>query len=194
MHLANQESQRLNLEFISPEIILLGLIKEGSGMAAHVLRSFGIDLRRVRFLVEKDLSLDFNKQPDSVVMGKLPHTPEAKQLIQFACDESKSLGHNYVGTEHLLLGYLRQKETNSESAHVFIHLGLHIEAVRAAIMELLGEKTVPVDLIAASAAVPKRSVFMMAHRLPPDSPIMAISWSERSKTWFRATRPCAASM
>ena len=102
MQLANQEAQRFNHEYIGTEHVLLGLVKEGSGVAANVLKNLDVDLRKIRLEVEKIVQAG----PDMVTMGKLPQTPRAKKVIEYAMEEARNLNHNYVGTEHLLLGLL----------------------------------------------------------------------------------------
>lgn len=109
MQLANQEAQRLSHEYIGTEHVLIGLIKEGSGVAAKALDNLGIDLRTVRLEVEKLMEKRESK-PEEVILGKLPHTPRTKQLIEHAMQAARRLGHNYVGTEHLLLGMLCVEE------------------------------------------------------------------------------------
>src|SRR6185369_15631316 len=99
MQLANQEAQRFNHEYVGTEHILLGLVKEGSGVAARVLMRLGVDLRGVRLEVEAVVQ----SGPDMVTMGKLPRTPRAKRVIEYSIEEARNLDHNYVGTEHLLL-------------------------------------------------------------------------------------------
>ena len=106
MGLANQEAQRFNHESIGTEHILLGLIKEGSGIAANVLRNLGVDLKIVRMEIEKKVPAGH----DLISMGRLPFTPRAKKVIELAIEEARALGHNYVGTEHLLLGLVRESE------------------------------------------------------------------------------------
>lgn len=132
MALANQEAQRWNHEYIGTEHILLGLVKEGSGVGSSVLRNLGIDLRKVRLEVEKLVK----RGPEMVTMGKLPQTPRAKRVIEFAVEEARRLNHNYVGTEHLLLGLLR--ETDGVAAAVLMNLGLKLEDVRDEVLNLLG--------------------------------------------------------
>src|SRR5437016_45508 len=105
MHLANQEAQRFCHEHIGTEHILLGLVKENSGVAANVLQNLNIDLRTVRLEVEKIVQA----AADAVPSKKLPQTPRAKKVIEYALEESRKLNHNYVGTEHLLLGLLREE-------------------------------------------------------------------------------------
>ncbi|MBO0699405.1 MAG: NDP-hexose 4-ketoreductase, partial [Zavarzinella sp.] len=108
MQLANQEAQRFHHEYIGTEHMLLGVIKEGSGVAANVLQNLGIDLRKVRSEVEKIVQT--GPGGDQTVLGKLPHTPRAKKVIEYSIEEARSLNHNYVGTEHLLLGLLREQD------------------------------------------------------------------------------------
>jgi ATP-dependent Clp protease ATP-binding subunit ClpC len=132
MALANQEAQRFNHEYIGTEHILLGLVKEGSGVGANVLKNLDIDLRKVRLEVEKLVK----SGPEMVTMGKLPQTPRAKKVIEYAIEEARNLNHNYVGTEHLLLGLLR--EHDGVAAQVLLNLGLKLEEVREEVLNLLG--------------------------------------------------------
>ena len=135
MALANQEAQRFNHEYIGTEHILLGLVKEGSGVGANVLKNLDIDLRKVRLEVEKLVK----SGPDMVTMGKLPQTPRAKKVIEYAIEEARNLNHNYVGTEHLLLGLLR--EHDGVAAQVLMNLGLKLEEVREEVLNLLGAES-----------------------------------------------------
>ena len=132
MQLANQEAQRFNHEYIGTEHVLLGLIKEGSGVAANVLKNLDVDLRKIRLEVEKLVQ----SGPEIVSMGKLPQTPRAKKVIEYSMDEARNLGHNYVGTEHILLGLLREQE--GVAAQVLMNLGLKLEDVREEVLNLLG--------------------------------------------------------
>ncbi len=132
MALANQEAQRFNHEYIGTEHVLLGLVKEGSGVGANVLKNLDVDLRKVRLEVEKLVK----SGPDMVTMGKLPQTPRAKKVIEYAIEEARDLNHNYVGTEHLLLGLLREHE--GVAAQVLMNLGLKLEEVREEVLNLLG--------------------------------------------------------
>lgn len=132
MQLANQEAQRFNHEYIGTEHILLGLVKEGSGVAANVLKNLDVDLRKIRIEVEKIVQTG----PDMVTMGKLPQTPRAKKVIEYAMEEARNLNHNYVGTEHLLLGLLREQE--GVAAQVLMNLGLKLDDVRDEVLNLLG--------------------------------------------------------
>ncbi len=132
MQLANQEAQRFNHEYIGTEHVLLGLVKEGSGVAANVLKNLNVDLRKIRMEVEKIVQTG----PDMVTMGKLPQTPRAKKVIEYAMEEARNLNHNYVGTEHLLLGLLREQE--GVAAQVLMNLGLKLDDVREEVLSLLG--------------------------------------------------------
>src|SRR5262247_1375108 len=134
MQLANQEAQRLNHEYIGTEHILLGLVKEGSGVAANVLKNLDIDLRKIRLEVEK--IVQHGPGGEQVVMGRLPHTPRAKKVVDYSIEEARNLNHNYVGTEHLLLGLLREQE--GVAAQVLMNLGLRLEDVREEVLNLLG--------------------------------------------------------
>jgi ATP-dependent Clp protease ATP-binding subunit ClpC len=132
MQLANQEAQRFNHEHIGTEHILLGLVKEGSGVAANVLKNLDVDLRKIRQEVEKLVQ----PGPDVVHMGRLPHTPRAKKVTEYAIEEARALNHNYVGTEHLLLGLLREQE--GVAAQVLMNLTIKLEDVREEVLNLLG--------------------------------------------------------
>ncbi|MBN2132893.1 MAG: ATP-dependent Clp protease ATP-binding subunit, partial [Sedimentisphaerales bacterium] len=132
MALANQEAQRFNHEYIGTEHILLGLVKEGSGVGATVLKNLDVDIKKLRLEIEKLVK----SGPDMVTMGKLPQTPRAKKVIEYAIEEARSLNHNYVGTEHILLGLLR--ENDGIAAQVLMNLGLKLEDVRQEVLNLLG--------------------------------------------------------
>lgn len=132
MQLANQEAQRFNHEYIGTEHILLGLVKEGSGVAANVLKNLDVDLRKIRLEVEKLVQ----SGPEMVTIGKLPQTPRAKKVIEYSMEEARNLNHNYVGTEHVLLGLLREQE--GVAAQVLMNLGLKLDDVREEVLNLLG--------------------------------------------------------
>src|SRR5207249_1814307 len=133
MQLANQEAQRFNHECIGTEHILLGLVKEGSGVAANLLKNLDIDHRTIRLEVEKIVQIG----PNPVAAGKLPQTPHAKMAIKFAIEEAHNLGHNYVGTEHLLLGLLREQE--AVAGQVLLSLGVKLQEAREELGNLLGQ-------------------------------------------------------
>ena len=132
MTLARQEAQKLNNDYIGTEHILLGLVQEGSGVAAQVLKNLDVDLRKVRAEVERLV-----EHGTSPVSGtQLPFTPRAKRVLELALEEAQNLGHNYIGTEHLLLGLIR--ESDGPAAHVLQNLGVKPEDVREEVIELLG--------------------------------------------------------
>jgi ATP-dependent Clp protease ATP-binding subunit ClpC len=135
MQLANQEAQRFNHEYVGTEHILLGLVKEGSGVAANVLKNLDIDPRKIRLEVEKIVQAG----PDVVSMGKLAQTPRAKKVIEYSIEEARNLNHNYLGTEHLLLGLLREQE--GMATQVLMYLGLKLEDVREEVLTLVGVGT-----------------------------------------------------
>jgi len=132
MQLANQEAQRFNHEYVGTEHILLGLVKEGSGVASNVLRNLDVDLRKIRLEVEKLVQ----SGPEMVTIGKLPQTPRARKVIEYSVEEARNLNHNYVGTEHILLGLLREQD--GVAAQVLMNLGLKLEDVREEVLNLLG--------------------------------------------------------
>src|SRR5262249_11546892 len=106
LQLANQEAQRFNHDYIGTRHILLGLIKEGSGVAANVLKTLSIDLRKLRAEVEKV----GQSAPDVFAIGRLPKTPRAKKALQYAIEEARGMKCTHVGTEHLLLGLIREED------------------------------------------------------------------------------------
>jgi ATP-dependent Clp protease ATP-binding subunit ClpC len=132
MNLARQEAQRFNHEYLGTEHILLGLVQEGSGVAANVLRNMSIDLSKIRTEVEKLVKTG----PSMVTMGQLPFTPRAKKVLELSMEEAGNLGHNYIGTEHLLLGLI--KENEGIAAKVLTNLGVKLEDVREEVLEFLG--------------------------------------------------------
>jgi ATP-dependent Clp protease ATP-binding subunit ClpC len=130
--LAKQEAKRFNHDYIGTEHILLGLLREGEGVAAAVLQSLGMNLNNIRLEVEKLVQVG----PSTVVSGDLPFTPKAKKVMELAMEEARTLGHNYIGTEHLLLGLIREGE--GVASQVFMNMGLDLEKVREEVIKLLG--------------------------------------------------------
>ena len=151
MALANQEAHRLSHDCIGTEHILLGLIKEGSGVGANVLKNLGVDLAEIRTEVGKIVK----RGEEEIVVGKLPQTPQAKKVIEYAIQEARGLNHNYIGTEHLLLGLLRVE--GDVAAQVLTNLGLRLEGVRKEVLGLLGSGTVSSDV------TPGGSLVMIKH-------------------------------
>jgi len=133
--LAQREAKRLNHDYLGTEHILLGLIALGEGVAAQVLQDLGIDLKKVRREVEKMVGTGDN----ILLVGEVPFTPRAKKVLELAVQEAQDMGHNYVGTEHLLLGLIREEE--GVAAKVLEGLGASLELVRGQIINLLGETT-----------------------------------------------------
>jgi ATP-dependent Clp protease ATP-binding subunit ClpC len=132
MGLARQEAQRFNHDYIGTEHILLGLVQEGSGVAASVLKNLDIDLKKIRQEVEKLVSTGTTM----VTVGQLPFTPRAKKVLELSLEEASNLGHTYIGTEHLLLGLIRESE--GIAAQVLRNLKVKVEDVREEVLELLG--------------------------------------------------------
>lgn len=132
--LARQEAVRLNHQYLGTEHILLGLVEEGSGVAANVLRNLGADLDQVRREVEKIVKEGPTMAGATAVY--LQFTPRVVVVLEKAFEESTNLRHNYIGTEHLLLGLLREGE--GVAAQVLVNLGLKPEEVREETLELLG--------------------------------------------------------
>jgi hypothetical protein len=131
MQLANREAERFNHENIRSEHVLAGLIKEGGGVAAHVLKTLGVDLHKTRLEFERLVQ----RGPDIVHIGKLPLTQQVKKIVEYSIEEARNLNHNYVGTEHILLGLLREQE--GVAAQVLMNLGLKVEVVRNKVLTLV---------------------------------------------------------
>jgi ATP-dependent Clp protease ATP-binding subunit ClpC len=130
--LAKEEARRFNHDYIGTEHILLGLIREGEGVAAAVLQKMGVSLENIRLEIEKLVQ----PGPTTQIIGDIPFTPRAKKALELAAEEARSLGHNYIGTEHLLLGLIREGE--GIAYQVLLNLGLDLNTVRNEVMELLG--------------------------------------------------------
>ncbi len=151
--LAQEEARMLNHNYIGTEHLLLGLIHEGEGVAAKALESLGVSLEAVRAQVEEIIG-----QGQEAPSGHIPFTPRAKKVLELSLRESRQLGHDYIGTEHILLGLLREGE--GVAAQVLVRLGADLNRVRQQVIELLhgrrGEEP------AASAAGARE------RRLPPE--------------------------
>ena len=130
--LAKEEARRFNHDYIGTEHILLGLIREGEGVAAAVLQKIGVSLENIRLEIEKLVQ----PGPSTQIIGDIPFTPRAKKALELAAEEARSLGHNYIGTEHLLLGLIREGE--GIASQVLLNLGMDLNTVRNEVMELLG--------------------------------------------------------
>ena len=169
MALANQEAQRLNHEYIDTEHILLGILKEGQGVGATALKNLDIDLLKARTEVEKRIK----QGPDMMSMGKLLQTPFAKKVIEYAIEEARNLGHNYVGTEHILLGLLHRYKDDGTKKYqyttankVLRSLGVTLKKARVEVMNLLelgvgerpktGSQTIPKEILGDAAKFAKQ--------------------------------------
>ena len=149
--LAKEEAKRFNHDYIGTEHVLLGLIKEGEGVAAAVLQNLGLNLDMIRLEVEKLVQ----PGPSTVTSGDIPFTPKAKKVIELAMDEARGLGHNYIGTEHLLLGLIRENE--GVASQVLLNLELDLNKVRREIMELLGTSATNAESNQTAAAAPGKA-------------------------------------
>jgi len=130
--LAQEEARRLGHNFVGTEQILLGLIGEGTGVAAKVLKSMGVNLKDSRVEVEKIIG-----RGSGFVAVEIPFTPRAKRVLELSLEEARQLGHNYIGTEHLLLGLIREGE--GVAARVLENLGVDLTKVRTQVVRMLGE-------------------------------------------------------
>jgi ATP-dependent Clp protease ATP-binding subunit ClpC len=128
--LAQEEAQRFNHNYIGTEHLLLGLVREGDGVAAKVLSNLGVELQKVRSAVEFIIG-----RGERTVSGEIGLTPRAKKVIELAVDEARRLGHHYIGTEHLLLGLIREGE--GIAAGVLESLGVNLEKVRSEVIKVL---------------------------------------------------------
>src|SRR6184192_4292423 len=130
LQLAQEEAQRFNHNYIGTEHLLLGLVREGEGVAAKVLGNLGVELNKVRSAVEFIIG-----RGDRAVTGDIGLTPRAKKVIELAVDEARRLGHHYIGTEHLLLGLIREGE--GIAAGVLESLGVNLENARSEVIKVL---------------------------------------------------------
>jgi len=132
--LAQEEAQRFNHNYIGTEHLLLGLVREGDGVAARVLSNMGVQLPKVRSAVEFIIG-----RGEGAVVGEIGLTPRAKKVIELAVDEARRLNHHYIGTEHLLLGLVREGE--GIAAGVLESLGVNLEKVRAQVMQVVSQSS-----------------------------------------------------
>ncbi len=132
IYLAREEAARLQHDYIGTEHLLLGVIREGEGIAATVLNNLGLDLDAIRQAVESMVAATGG----TLTIGEIPFTPRAKRVLELSVDEARQLGHNYVGTEHLLLGLIREGE--GVAAQVLLELGVDRKKVREETLKLLG--------------------------------------------------------
>ncbi len=135
IQLAREEAMRFNHDYIGTEHLLLGLVKEGEGIAAAALANLGVDLKTLRLEVEKLVE----QGPSTVSVGEIPFNPQAKKVLELAVEEARKFGHNYIGTEHLLLGLI--KEGEGIAAHVLENMKIDVEKVQREVVRLLGGPT-----------------------------------------------------
>jgi len=136
LSLAQEEAQRFQHNYIGTEHLLLGLVREGEGVAAKVLSNLGVELNKVRSTIEFMIG-----RGDRIVLGEIPLTPGAKKVIELAVDEARRLNHQYIGTEHILLGLVREGE--GIAAGVLESLGVNLEKVRTHTIQVLGQSGAP---------------------------------------------------
>ena len=134
LSLAQEEAQRFNHNYIGTEHLLLGLVREGEGVAARVLENMNVELPKVRSAVEFIIG-----RGDRPVVGEVGLTPRAKRVIELAIDEARRLEHNYIGTEHLLLGLVREGE--GIAAGVLESLGVNLDKVRHEVIRVLSQSS-----------------------------------------------------
>lgn len=153
LQLASKEAAEFNLEYVGTEMLLIGLLREGYGVAAHVLKNLGFTVEKVR-----DEVLKHTPRNDGpvVTMGRLPLTPRTTKVIEFANEEAKAIGNAYVGSEHLLLGLIRERE--GVAAQVLANCGCTLDDIHKQIVELVKQPSPsPADgdavLAAANAVV-----------------------------------------
>src|SRR5213596_2975798 len=145
--LAQEEAQRFNHNYIGTEHLLLGLVREGEGVAAKVLSNLGVELNKVRSAVEFIIG-----RGDRIVLGEIGLTPRAKKVIELAVDEARRLNHHYIGTEHLLLGLVREGE--GIAAGVLESLGVNLEKVRTQTIQVLSQSGAPHERDAKHSKTP----------------------------------------
>lgn len=145
--LAREEARRLDHDYLGTEHILLGLIREGEGIGATTLQNLGIDLAQIRAGVEKAVG----RGGGALFLGQIPFTPRAKKVLELAVTEARNLRHNYIGTEHLLLGLI--KEAEGVAAQILTNLGADLAKVREEVASLLGTKVSP-EAVAKTSQTP----------------------------------------
>src|SRR5579875_946671 len=175
LSLAQEESQRFNHNYIGTEHILLGLVREGEGVAAKILANLGVELTKVRTAVE--FIIGRGERPPQ---GEIGLTPRAKKVIELAVDEARRLGHHYVGTEHLLLGLIREGE--GIAAGVLESLGVSLEKVRAQVIKVLTQ-TGPTPLSPPVSEPPERRARI---RRGLAYAILYLRWNEQEPVVVRA--------
>ena len=180
--LAEEEARRLQHNAIGTEHLLLGLVREEGGVASQVLRNLGIEADQVRRAIEAIIG-----QGERIVLGEVGLTPRAKKAIEFAVDEARRLTHHFIGTEHMLLGLLR--EGDGIAAGVLVeNFGLHLEQVRTETLRVLREKQQGQEETSAIPSVPSEASTLLAE----DEPGLACTFcGARCPGYFRYCFNCA---
>jgi ATP-dependent Clp protease ATP-binding subunit ClpA len=186
MQVAHQEAQRFGHEYVGTEHILFALITEPAGIAANVLKNLDVDLRTVRSELKR--ILPGSPKGEVRTTGELPTTPWSKKVVDCAVAEARRLNHNYVGTEHLLLGLIVAEE--GVAAQVLKHVGLNADRVRHEVMNLLGHLPDAADAPAQILAPQSPEVF--AVELPAEVRDLVADLGRRIET-ARAERDQAVS-
>src|SRR5215468_10396370 len=162
--LAQEEARMLNHNYIGTEHILLGLIHEGEGVAAKALESLGISLEAVRQQVEEIIG-----QGQQAPSGHIPFTPRAKKVLELSLREALQLGHNYIGTEHILLGLIREGE--GMAAQILVQRGAGLERVRNAVMEELGRVRATAEATAVDRTPAADEILTAAQEISGPAPM-----------------------
>ena len=176
LSLAQEEAQRFNHPYIGTEHLLLGLVREGEGVAARVLTNMGVQLPKVRSAVEFIIG-----RGEGAVIGEIGLTPRAKKVIELAVDEARRLDHRYIGTEHLLLGLVREGE--GIAAGVLESLGVNLEKVRQQVMQVVNQSS---SSHASPRRRPRRRIWMHSVSISPKLPVMT-SWDRWSAARWKST-------
>ena len=166
MQLANLEAQRFNHEYVGTDHILLSLVKEGSGVAANESQNLDVDLRKIRVEVEKIVQT--GPGGFRATIRQMPHTPRAKKAIEYAVQEARQLHHDYVGTEHLLLGLLREQV--GMAAQALMNLGVKLEDVREEVQVVLNQpQRTPGERVGSCLGRIVRRLFGRSSKMPPST-------------------------
>jgi ATP-dependent Clp protease ATP-binding subunit ClpC len=181
LSLAQEEAQRFQHNYIGTEHLLLGLVREGEGVAAKVLSKLGVELQKVRESVEFIIG-----RGDRIVLGEIGLTPRAKKVIELAVDEARRMNHHYIGTEHLLLGLLREGE--GIGAGVLESLGVRLEIARKETISVLsGSSSVTRVAPIPSPPVPAEAASLVAEGEPV---LICSGCGARSPRYFRYCFNC----
>jgi excisionase family DNA binding protein len=178
--LAQEEAQHFQHNYIGTEHLLLGLIREREGVASQVLSNLGIEVDRVR-----DAVIAIIGRGEQIVLGEIGLTPRAKKVIEFAMDEARSLDHHFIGTEHLLLGLIR--EGDGIAAGVLVNFDLHLQQVRAETLRVLREQPPEPEDASAIPPVPEEAAGLLAEE---ESGLTCASCGARCPSYFRCCFNC----